>query len=196
MDSVIEFISQPWHWAVSGAMLALLMFLMLWAGEKFGISSSFETICSAAGAGKKISLFNYDWRSQKWLLAFIGGAILGGYIGTTLLASPEPVQISEATTAHLTDLGIAVPQSKAEGLGFVPRELFSFKNLGTLPGFILMILGGFFIGFGTRYAKGCTSGHAISGLSNLQLPSLVAVIGFFIGGLVMTHLLLPLILAL
>jgi uncharacterized membrane protein YedE/YeeE len=54
-------------------------------------------------------------------------------------------------------------------------------------------MGGLLIGFGTRYAGGCTSGHAISGLSNLQLPSLVAVIGFFIGGLLMAHLILPLI---
>ena len=56
---------------------------------------------------------------------------------------------------------------------------------------MVLAVGGFLVGFGTRYAGGCTSGHAISGLSNLQLPSLVAVIGFFIGGLVMTHLIFP-----
>lgn len=49
------------------------------------------------------------------------------------------------------------------------------------------------MGFGARWAGGCTSGHAISGLSNLQLPSLVAVLGFFAGGLLMTHLLFPLL---
>lgn len=196
MELIIDFISQPWHWAVSGSMLALLMFLMLYAGQKFGISTSFETICSIGGAGKRIKLFDYDWRSQKWLLMFVAGTILGGFIGVNFLASPEPVQISQSTTEYLSSVGISVPQTKAEGLGYVPTEIFTLANLGTLKGFIIMILGGFLIGFGTRYARGCTSGHAISGLANLQLPSLIAVIGFFIGGLVMTHLLLPMILTL
>lgn len=196
MESIIDFISQPWHWAVSGSMLAFLMFLMLYAGQKFGISTSFETLCSIGGAGKKIPLFNYDWHSQKWLLTFVAGTILGGFIATGFLASPQPVQISQSTTEYLATVGITVPQTKSEGMGYVPAEIFNFKNLGTLQGFIMMILGGFFIGFGTRYAKGCTSGHAISGLANLQLPSLIAVVGFFIGGLVMTHLLLPIILTL
>lgn len=196
MESIIEFISQPWHWAVSGAMLAFLMFLMLYAGQKFGISTSFETVCSIGGAGKRVKLFDYDWRSQKWLLTFVAGTIIGGFVGVTFLASPEPVQISQSTTEYLASVGINVPQTKAEGLGYVPLEIFTLENLGTLQGFIMMIIGGFFIGFGTRYAKGCTSGHAISGLSNLQLPSLIAVIGFFIGGLTMTHLILPMILTL
>ena len=57
----------------------------------------------------------------------------------------------------------------------------------------ILFFGGLLVGFGARYAGGCTSGHAISGLSDLQLPSLIAVVGFFIGGLIMTHLLFPLI---
>jgi uncharacterized membrane protein YedE/YeeE len=56
-----------------------------------------------------------------------------------------------------------------------------------------MVIGGFLVGFGTRYAGGCTSGHAISGLSNLQFASLIATIGFFAGGLIATHLLYPLL---
>lgn len=196
MNELIEFISQPWHWGVAGLMLAVLMFLMLFAGEKFGISTSFETVCSLGGAGSSIQLFDYDWREQSWLLVFILGAIIGGYLGTTALQSPEPVQISAATTEHLTALGVQVPQTKAEGLGFLPTDLFNFANLLTLKGFLLMVLGGFLIGFGTRWASGCTSGHAISGLANLQPASLIAVIGFFIGGLMMTHVFLPLILSL
>ncbi len=194
--SIIDFISQPWHWAVSGAAIAGLMFIMLYAGEKFGVSTSFETVCSMAGAGKNIELFNYDWRSQTWLLLFLTGAAIGGFIGTTALQSPEPVQISQSTVEYLASVGVATPQTNAEGLGYVPREIFNFETLFSVKGIIIMVLGGFLIGFGTRWAKGCTSGHAISGLSNLQLPSLVAVIGFFIGGLVMTHLLLPMILKL
>jgi uncharacterized membrane protein YedE/YeeE len=53
----------------------------------------------------------------------------------------------------------------------------------------LLLVGGVLIGFGTRYAGGCTSGH-VSGLSNLQIPSLKAVIGFF-GGLIMSYFYSP-----
>ncbi len=189
----MEFISQPWHWSISGAMIVVVMFLLIYLGEKFGVSSSFRAICSAGGA-KKWSYFNYDWKSHDWLLVFVLGSIIGGAIASTLLASPQPVQISDATIQDLAALNIAAPQTLSEGAGFVPQEIFNFQFLTSLPGILMLVLGGFLIGFGTRYAGGCTSGHAISGLSNLQLPSLVAVIGFFIGGLLMTHLLMPLIL--
>ncbi|MFK8103642.1 MAG: YeeE/YedE family protein [Saprospiraceae bacterium] len=190
---MIEFISQPWHWSISGAMIALVMFLLLYLGERFGVSSSFKAMCAIGGAGSKFSYFNYDWKSHDWLLMFVVGAIIGGGIASTILASPAPVQISAATVADLAALNIAAPQTMAEGTGFLPAEIFSLDNLKSLQGVLVMVVGGFLIGFGTRWAGGCTSGHAISGLSNLQLPSLVAVIGFFIGGLVMTHLLFPII---
>lgn len=193
---MIDFISQPWHWAVSGLMISLVMFLLIYLGQRFGVSSSFKAMCSIGGAGKSISYFDYDWKSHDWLLTFILGAIIGGGIAINFLGSPEPVQISAATVADLQELGIKVPQTRAEGAGYLPLELFNFESLQSLKGIILMVLGGFLIGFGTRWAGGCTSGHAISGLSNLQLPSLVAVIGFFIGGLLMTHILLPIILSL
>lgn len=194
--NVIEFISQPWHWSISGLMIAFVLFLLLYLGERFGVSSSFKAMCSIAGAGNKINYFNYDWKSHDWLLMFVIGAIIGGGIGTSFLASPEPVQIAASTTADLEALGVLVPTTKSEGMGFIPHDLLNFQTLSSLKGFLLMVVGGFFIGFGTRYAGGCTSGHAISGLSNLQLPSLVAVIGFFIGGLLTTFVLLPLILSL
>ena len=193
---MIEFISQPWHWAVSGTMIAVLMFLMLLSGEKFGISSSFETVCSMSGVGKWVEHFNFDWRTQKWLLMFVAGAILGGLIAGTLLRSPEAVQISQSTISDLSALGVSAPSENVRTNGFVPEEIFSFASLLTLKGFLILIVGGFLIGFGTRYASGCTSGHAISGLANLQLASLIAVIGFFIGGLVSTFLLMPVILGL
>lgn len=193
---VIDFLSQPWHWAPSGAMIALLMFLLLYSGEQFGVSTSFRTMCAIGGAGKKVKFFDYDWRSQKWLLLFVGGAAVGGWIGSTVLQSPEPVNISSATISHLEAIGIGTPQNLGEGKGFVPEEIYNFRSLLSFRGIIILIGGGFLIGFGTRYAGGCTSGHAISGLSNLQLPSLIAVTGFFIGGLLMAHVLLPWILSL
>jgi uncharacterized membrane protein YedE/YeeE len=60
----------------------------------------------------------------------------------------------------------------------------------------MIVVGGFLVGFGTRYAGGCTSGHAIMGLSNLQWPSLVATISFMVGGFIMANLILPFILKL
>ncbi len=193
---MLEFISQPWHWSISGLMIALVMFLLIYFGQRFGVSSSFRAICAVGGAGKFIDYFKYDWKSHDWLFLFVIGAVIGGYLGISVFGSPDPVQLSAATVQDLGALDIQVPQTKAEGLGFIPHDIMNFQNLGTLSGFILMVVGGFFIGFGTRYAGGCTSGHAITGLSNLQLPSLVAVIGFFIGGLLTTFVLLPLILSL
>jgi len=181
---MIEFISQPWHWSISGVMIALVMFLLIYFGERFGVSSSFKAICSVGGAGRIADYFKYDWKKHDWLLTFVVGAIIGGAIGVTLFASPAPVEIAPTTLTDLEALGIDVPTNNTEGRGFIPHDLFNFQTLGTLKGGILMIIGG------------CTSGHAITGLSNLQLPSLVAVIGFFIGGLLTTFVLLPLILSL
>lgn len=172
------------------------MFLLIYFGERFGVSSSFKAICAIGGAGKWYDYFNYDWKKHDWLLMFIVGAMIGGAIGVSFLASPAPVQISAETIADLQALGVETPTTNKEGMGFIPHDLFNFQALTSLRGFIIMVLGGFLIGFGTRYAGGCTSGHAITGLSNLQLPSLVAVIGFFIGGLLATFFLLPIILSL
>ncbi len=194
--SVFEMVAGSWHWSVSGIALSVIVFLLIFAGKKFGISSSYKALCSMGGAGNSIAYFNYDWKSHSWLLMFVVGTIIGGGIAGTLLSNPEPVRVATATAADLQALGIVVPQTMQEGAGFLPEELFNLSALATLKGFIMIVLGGFLVGFGTRYAAGCTSGHAITGLSNLQLPSLVAVIGFFIGGLLMTHLLLPLVLSL
>lgn len=172
------------------------MILLLLFGGEFGVSSNLRTLCAMGGAGKASSFFDYDWKSQTWNLVFIGGAVIGGFIAINFLASPEPVQISSATQNYLESVGIHTPQTLEDGAGFVPSQLFQISEVFTLRGFIVFVIGGFLIGFGTRWAGGCTSGHAISGLSNLQLPSLIAVIGFFIGGLVMTFFILPYILPL
>lgn len=193
---VVDFISQPWHWGISGAMLSLVMFLLLYFGGQFGVSSTLRTLCSIGGAGKKYSFFDFDWKNQIWNLVFVGGAVLGGFIATSFLQSSEPVQLAASTVEHLSSLGIETPTELSEGKGFVPKELFGLEEMFNIKNLFILILGGFFVGFGTRYAGGCTSGHAISGLSNLQVPSLVAVIGFFMGGLLMTHFILPFILGL
>lgn len=193
---MIDFISQPWHWTVSGALIAWTMFLLIYFGQRFGVSSTLRHLCAIGGAGERLDYFKYNWKEQLWSLTFVAGAIVGGYLAVTFLASPAPVDISASTIAYLETVGIHTPQTLAEGNGYVPQEIFNFETLLTVKGMIILIIGGFMIGFGTRWAGGCTSGHAISGLSNLQLPSLVAVIGFFAGGLLTTWLLLPYILSL
>jgi uncharacterized membrane protein YedE/YeeE len=195
-EDMVDFISQPWHWGISGVMLSLVMFLLLYFGGQFGVSSTLRTLCSIGGAGKKYNFFDFDWKSQIWNLVFVSGAVLGGFIATNFLQSPEPVQLAASTVEHLSNLGIQAPTELSEGKGFVPKELFDLEEMLTLKNLFILVLGGFLVGFGTRYAGGCTSGHAISGLSNLQIPSLVAVIGFFMGGLLMTHFILPFILGL
>lgn len=182
---MLELLRQPWPWWSSGASIAFIMVLLLYFGKSFGVSSNLRTICTIAGAGKRLKFFDFDWRKQVWNLLFIFGAVLGGLISSTLLQNDAPLQLSAATVADLNTIGIAFDGD------LNPSTLFSLDAILTLKGLLLLLGGGVLVGFGARYAGGCTSGHAISGLTNMQVPSLVAVIGFFIGGLVMTHLILP-----
>jgi uncharacterized membrane protein YedE/YeeE len=184
----MDFILQPWPWYISGPMITFIMFLLIMVDKRFGMSSNLRTMCSIAGAGKKVGFFNFDWKAQRWNLVVVLGAIIGGYIASNFLTPNDAVAISSQTISDLETLGFA-----SAGKTYLPTELFSLSALSNLKSLSILIIGGFLVGFGARYAGGCTSGHAISGLSNLQLPSLIAVIGFFIGGLVMIHLLFPLI---
>lgn len=184
---MIEIISQPWPWFVSGPLIALVMFILLYFGGYFGVSSNLRTMCTIAGAGKKNEFFKIDWKDQIWNLVFVLGTIIGGFIASKFLGGENTLTLSQNTIADLNSYGIEFNGK------LVPTEIFNWNYMFTFKGFLILIVGGFLVGFGTRYAGGCTSGHAISGLSNLQLPSLIAVIGFFIGGLIMTHLIFPLI---
>ena len=181
----MDWIFQPWPWYIGGPMIAFIMMALIYLGKSFGFSSNFRTICAAMGAGKTCSFFDFNWKSQKWNLLFLVGAIIGGYIAANVLSDHQIPEISAYTTEYLKNLGF-----ESVGQAYSPVELFETL---TLKNIIILIIGGLLIGFGTRYAGGCTSGHAISGLSDLQLPSLIAVVGFFIGGLIMVHLLFPLI---
>lgn len=184
----MELIFEPWPWYVAGPLIALIMFLLIFMGKKFGMSSNLETMCSICGAGKKSDYFNVDWRAGSWNLVVILGAAFGGFIGAHLLSSDASVDIAAGTIRNLEELGFA-----SAGGAYLPEKLFSLEALTDVKSVVILLVGGLLIGFGARYAAGCTSGHAISGLSNLQLPSLIAVIGFFIGGLVMVHVLFPII---
>jgi hypothetical protein len=183
----IEWISQPWPWYVSGPLIGLMVPLLLIADNKaLGISSSFRHTCAAVYP-KNISFLKYNWKAESWNLFFAAGIFLGGVLGGQLFANPDPVALSEAAKATVAEMGVS------PGDGLLPTALFGMEAFASLEALIILILGGFMIGFGSRYAGGCTSGHAIMGLSTLQWPSLVTVIFFFVGGLLMTHVLAPII---
>jgi len=184
---MIELLSKPWPWYVSGPAIALILSILLFSGKTFGFSANLSNICSMLGMGKQASYFNFDWKKQRWNLWFLLGSIIGGYIAAHFLSSPHPLDLSAATIEDLKKLKIPFDGN------LEPGSIFNWDYLFTGRGLLLFLGGGFLIGFGTRYAGGCTSGHAITGLSELQLPSLIAVMGFFIGGLFVTHILFPII---
>jgi len=182
----MEFLQQPWHWSVAGMLIGLMVPILYLIGNKpFGISSSFRHICAACLP--KTPFFDYDWKKESWNLFFVFGIFLGGVVASTLLANPNPIKIAASTQQQLSALGV---QQFSQ---LDPKDIFSFSGLLTIKGFILIVVGGFLVGFGTRYAGGCTSGHSITGISNFQLSSLIATICFMAGGFFVTWLVLPLI---
>lgn len=184
----MDFILQPWPWYVSGPLIALIMATLIFFGKTFGMSSNLRTLCAIGGAGKYANFFKFDWKAQRWNLVVVLGAIIGGFIATHYLSDGSVIALSPETISDLKTLGFS-----NAGKTLLPPEIFGWENVLSIKGMSILIIGGFLVGFGTRYAGGCTSGHAITGLSNVQLPSLIAVVGFFIGGLIMTYFILPLI---
>jgi uncharacterized membrane protein YedE/YeeE len=184
----MSIILQPWPWYISGALIAIIMLFLLLFGKSFGFSSNLRTLCAMCGADKYVPFFEFNWKSQSWNILFLMGTGIGGWLAANYLSEPGYiVAISEDTISDLKSLGFNNP------IGYVPEEHFGMSALQDVKSFLVLAVGGLLVGFGARYAGGCTSGHAISGISNLQPSSLLAVVGFFIGGLVMTHLLFPLI---
>jgi len=187
---MLEIIKQPWPWYVAGVLIGLTVPYLLLVGNKtFGISSSLRHVCAACIPGN-IKFFKYDWKKEAWNLFFVGGITLGAFIGAQLLSDPNPMVLAESTKSYLATKGIT------DTAHLLPSEIFSWGQLFTLRGLIFFVIGGFTVGFGARWAGGCTSGHAIMGLSSLQWPSLVATVMFMIGGIIMSWLILPFLLTL
>jgi uncharacterized protein len=190
MSDFFDMILQPWPWYVAGPLVGLTVPMLLILGNKnFGISSSLRHLCAMCIPGN-IPFFNYDWKKELWNLLFVCGIFFGGLIASQLLSAEGGISVDPRLQAELSDYGIRNFDE------LYPVDLFSFSNILTLRGSIILIVGGFLVGFGTRYAGGCTSGHSITGLSMLQMPSLVATICFMIGGIVVANFVLPYILRL
>lgn len=184
----MELFFQTWPWYVSGFLIGMVMLALIYFGKNFGMSTNLQSLCSMTGLGKRIEYFNFDWRANRWNFAVVFGAMAGGFVAVHYMGDSSNVDINPKTIAQLAGMGIDAPKGQ-----LMPKALFGEQIWLSPKSIAILLIGGILIGFGTRYAGGCTSGHAISGLSNLQLPSLKAVIGFFIGGLIMAHFLLPLL---
>ncbi len=184
----MEYILNPWPWYISGPLITIVMAFLLYFGKTFGMSSNLRTLCAIGGAGKFSDFFNYKWKDQLWNLTVVLGAIIGGFIAVHFLSNDSGTNLNPTTVTELQNMGFENP-----GVTLVPNEIFSLDVLTSPKALLLLVVGGLLVGFGTRYASGCTSGHAIAGLSSLQKPSLIAVIGFFIGGLIMANFIFPLI---
>ncbi len=184
MDNAASF----WPWYICGPLIGLYVpILYLLVNRHFGISSTFRDICAATLRPAK-PYFQYNWREHRWRIVFVAGIAVGGFLAHGALGVPAPAEISARTLQSLSALGVHDFSS------LVPSDLFSWGSLLTLRGFVLAVVGGFLVGFGTRYADGCTSGHSIHGIATFQRASVVATLCFFLGGLLSTHVLIPLIL--
>ncbi|MET0636689.1 MAG: YeeE/YedE thiosulfate transporter family protein [Chitinophagaceae bacterium] len=187
---MVGLLKQPWPWYIAGALIGLIVPALLLLGNKtFGVSSNLRTICAACFPAN-IPFFKFNWKEQSWNLFFAAGILIGAVIATIFLSDPLPMKINPELVNELKSDGITDFSKQ------LPADLFSFHALFSVRGFVMLIGGGFLVGFGTRYAGGCTSGHSIMGLSNLQLPSLIATICFMLGGIIMANLILPFILRL
>ncbi len=186
--SLMHLVTAPWPWYVAGPALGLIVLLLLLVGGKlFGVSSSFQHACAATLPGDT-RYFRYDWkRIGTWNLLFVAGAVIGGFLAGVVFPNPEPMALSTRAVETFEALGVG-------SQGFVPEALFSAAALSDWRALTILLVGGFLVGFGARWANGCTSGHAISGLATLQPASLVAVVGFFAGGLLTANFVLPLLL--
>ena len=184
----MDVLRDPWPWSVAGPAIGLIVFLLLLVGGKlFGVSSSFRHACAATLPGET-RYFQYDWKKAgTWNLLFVLGTVLGGFLAGVVFPNPEPMALSTSAVETFDSLGLGSE-------GFVPEALFSAQALTDWRALTILVGGGFLVGFGARWAGGCTSGHAISGLATLQPASLIAVLGFFAGGLFTANLILPMLL--
>ena len=151
----------PIHWAVAGAGIAAVTLCLLYLGSRrLGISTGFEDVCSLVLSQP---YFRRDAvrSGRRWRLPLLAGLVLGGFLSAVTGGGWSPTL----------------------ALGMFDQVI----GLGPSGKLAWMFAGGLCIGFGTRLAGGCTSGHGIFGLSNFEVPSLIATLSFMAGGIVVTQ---------
>lgn len=157
---------EPLAWYIAGPLIGITVPVLLLLREKqLGISSSFRV--AGTLLLPKVNYFRYDRKKDEWQVYFVLGILIAALL-----------------IFNLTELGVP-PETDALG-----KAIFQPYDLTYLPAFFA---GSICIGFGARYANGCTAGHCIMGNSQLAFSSLVTTIFFFIGGLVATHFIVPLV---
>jgi uncharacterized membrane protein YedE/YeeE len=184
----MDFLFHTWHWSITGFLIGIIMLTLNYFGKVFGMSSNLRSLCTLAGAAKFADFFRFDVKAQYWNLMVVFGAMIGGFVAVQFMSDPSNVAINPQAIAQLETMHIDSPNGK-----LLPEALFGNAVFESPKMILILLIGGLLIGFGSRYAGGCTSGHAIAGMSNLQRQSLKAVIGFFVGGLIMAHFIFPLI---
>ena len=154
MPSLLAPLARPWPWYVAGPLIGLYVPVLLLAGNRmFGISANLRHACAVVLPGR-VSFFRYDWRSAgAWNLTFALGIVLGGALAAMFLDTGAAVNLSAAARASIAALGVH------DMTGLMPAELFNWAALWTWRGLVMMVGGGFLVGFGTAYAGGCTSGE-------------------------------------
>ncbi len=186
----MQSISSPWPWYIAGPLIGLMVPLLLLLGNKPFESRRHYVISARHVFLQKFRSFSTTGKRKAGIFFSLQVCCSGGIIAGTALASDEPVAVADKLKDELSTYGIH------DYTNMVPVELFNFESLLSLKGFVLMVVGGFLVGFGTRYAGGCTSGHSIMGIPTLQWPSVIATICFTIGGFIVANLVLPLLLSL
>lgn len=152
----------PWY--IAGPLIGLMVpALLIVRVKQFGLSSSYRTLLSRIF--KKIPYFNYDYRQDNFQIQLVIGIFLAGLMAHFLLPQNSPETVSN--------------------YGKIATQIYSFEN-----GWFFLF-SGILVGFGARYANGCTAGHCIMGMSQFSVASLVSTICFFIGGLISSHYLIP-----
>ncbi|HXH25195.1 MAG TPA: YeeE/YedE thiosulfate transporter family protein [Vicinamibacterales bacterium] len=152
----------PTHWALAGVGIAgVTLALLVLANRRLGVSSGLEDVCSLM---LRTPYFRRSGlvAARRWRLPLVVGLVIGGFLSAATGGGWEPIW----------------------ALGRFDTEI-GFGPAGKL---VWMFAGGLFIGFGTRLAGGCTSGHGIFGLANVELPSLISTLSFMSAGIVTTHL--------
>ena len=126
----MNFLTQTWHWSISGFLIGMVMLCLIYFGKNFGMSTNLRTLCSLTGIGKRVSFFNWDWKSQRWNLVVVAGAMVGGYVAVHFLSNATNVSINPFTILKLQKLGISeINTLKNEIYQFVsPYKIYLNNN--------------------------------------------------------------------